>query len=186
MYHFSVAIQVCRRGKQDKNYHIDEAVVQINQSEYGAHYLLIYPNLIMLRELYRKYIKTQLEYENKIVLLPAHYETADNVRNILLDDSFPATDNNKDVKRYEDAIIVMDSVKAHFGVGNHIGFVNELVKRVQNGVSVIADAGSFFHLKKSDKLIEHELSMPSQFDVNLTRFCVFHKQDFNNHTAEQR
>jgi hypothetical protein len=66
------------------------------------------------------------------------------------------------------------------------GIVNELVKRAQNGVSVITDAGSFFHFKKSDKLIEHELSMPSQFDVNLKRFCVFHKQDFNAITEEQR
>ena len=51
---------------------------------------------------------------------------------------------------------------------------------------VIADAGPFFHLKKTNKLIEHELSMPSQFDVNLKRFCVFHRQDFNILTEEQR
>jgi hypothetical protein len=35
-------------------------------------------------------------------------------------------------------------------------------------------------------LIEHELSMPSQFDVNLKRFCVFHEQDFNILTEEER
>jgi hypothetical protein len=34
--------------------------------------------------------------------------------------------------------------------------------------------------------MEHELSMPSQFDINLKRLCVFHKQDFNRLTEEQR
>jgi len=115
-------------------------------------------------------------------LLP-HYETADNIRNILLDDSFSAAE---DMKRYKDSLIVMDSLKAHFGVGNHMEFVNELVKRAQNGVSVIADAGPFFHLHKRDRLIEHELSMPPRFDINIKRFCVFHKQDFNILTEEQK
>jgi hypothetical protein len=81
---------------------------------------------------------------------------------------------------------VMDSLKAHFGISNHMEFVNDLVKRARNGVSVIADAGPFFHLHKRDRLIEHELSMPPRFDINIKRFCVFHKQDFNILTEEQK
>jgi hypothetical protein len=65
-------------------------------------------------------------------------------------------------------------------------FVNKLVNGAENDVLVIADARAFFHLNKKDKLIEHELSMPSQFDINLKRFCVFHKQDFNTLSEEQR
>jgi hypothetical protein len=68
--------------------------------------------------------------------------------------------------------MVMDSIKGHFDMGNHIAFVNELIRRTENGVLVIADAGPFFHLNKKDKLIGHELSMPSQFDINLERFCI--------------
>ena len=34
--------------------------------------------------------------------------------------------------------------------------------------------------------MEHELSMPSQFDIDLKRFCVFHKQDFNTLSEEQQ
>ena len=78
------------------------------------------------------------------------------------------------------------SSKGHFGSSDLTVFVEELVKRAQNGVLVIADAGPFFHLNKRDKLIEHELSMPSQFDVNLKRFCIFHKQDFKMLTEEQQ
>jgi hypothetical protein len=54
--------------------HVNDALEQINQSEYGAHYLLIYPELRVLRELYTQYMKTQLEDENKIVLMLPHYE----------------------------------------------------------------------------------------------------------------
>jgi uncharacterized protein YaiI (UPF0178 family) len=56
----------------------------------------------------------------------------------------------------------------------------------ENGVLVIADAGPFFHHGKKEKLVEHELSMPSRFDTDLKRFCVFHKQDFNTLAEEQR
>jgi hypothetical protein len=168
------------------NCHVNGALDQINQAEYGAHYLIVYPDLRVLRELYTKYIKTQLEHENKIVLMLPHYETTNDLKNILVDDSIPAADNNKNIKKYEGSLIVMDSLKSHFGTANHMEFINDLVKRAENGVLVIADAGGFFHLKKTDKLIEHELSMPSQFDVNLKRFCVFHKQDFNMLTEEQR
>jgi hypothetical protein len=165
-----------------KNCHVDDAVEQINQSEYGAHHLVIYPDIRVLRQLYTKYVKKQLEDENKIVLMLPHYETTDNLRKILF-----ATEEDK---KYEDSFIAMDSLKGHFGLSNHMAFVNELVKRAENssknGVLVIADAGPFFHLNKRDKLMEHELSMPSQFDINLKRLCVFHEQDFNRLTEEQR
>jgi hypothetical protein len=140
----------------------------------------------VLRELYTKYVKTQLERENKIVLVLPHYETTDSLKKILLDDSFPAADGKDMVKKCKDSLIVMDSIKGHFGAGDHMAFVNKLVDSAENGVLVIADAGPFFHLNKKDKLVEHELSMPSRFDIDLKRFCVFHKQDFNVLTEEQR
>jgi hypothetical protein len=136
----------------------------------------------VLRELYRKYVKTHLEQENKTVLILAHYETTDSLKRILL-----AADNSEDkMKKYKDSLIVMDSIKGHFGADDHMTFVNNLVNSAENGVLVIADAGSFFHLNKKDKLVEHELSMPSRFDTNLKRFCVFHKQDFDVLSEEQK
>jgi hypothetical protein len=133
-------------------------------------------------ELFTKYVKTQLEDENKTVLILPHYETTDSLKKILL-----AADNNEDTKnKYKDSLIVMDSINAHFGADDHMVFVNKLVDNAENGVLVIADAGPFFHLNKKEKLVEHELSMPSRFDKNLKRFCVFHKQDFNVLTEEQK
>ena len=171
------------REKRMFNYHIDEVSEQINQSEYGAHHLIIYPNQRVLRELYTKYAKIQLEDENKIVLMLPHYETTDNLKRILL----AADNDNEDMmKKYMNTLIVMDSIKGHFGADDHMVFVNKLVDSAENGVLVIADAGPFFHLNKKEKLVEHELSLPSRFDTNLKRFCVFHKQDFNVLTEEQK
>jgi hypothetical protein len=166
-----------------RNYHFDDALEQIKQTEDGAHYLIVYPHQRALRELCTRYVKTQIEDQNKIVLILPHYETVENLKSILLG-GFPVAEDM--MKKYKDSLIVMDSVKGHFGAGSHMDFVNKLVNGAENGVLVIADAGSFFHLNKKDKLIEHELSMPSQFDINLKRFCVFHKQDFNVLTEEQR
>jgi hypothetical protein len=197
VYHFYTIAKVWVGENLIIDCHVNDALKQINQSEYGAHYLLIYPELRVLRELYTQYIKTQLEHENKIVLMLPHYETADNLRKILSEDFFATekADNTYassiDIKRYEDenSFIVMDSLR-HFGSTNPTAFVKQLVKKAESsaksGVSIIADAGSFFHIKNLDKLIEHELSMPSKFDVRLNRFCVFHRQDFNILTEEQR
>jgi hypothetical protein len=131
--------------------------------------------------MYTKYVKRQLEDENKIVLMLPHYETTDSLKILL------AAGNDNDImKKYKDSLIIMDSIQGHFGADDHMVFVNKLVNRAENGVLVIADAGPFFHLNKKDKLVEHELSMPSRFDTDLKRFCVFHKQDFNILAEEQR
>jgi hypothetical protein len=166
-----------------RNYQLDDALEQINQSEYGAHHLIVYSNQRVLKELYTKYIKTQLERENKTVLMLPHYETTESLKRGLLDAD---KDNENMRKKYEDSLIVMDSIKGHFGADDHMVFVNKLVDNADNGVLVIADAGPFFHLNKKGKLVEHELSMPSKFDVNMKRFCVFHEQDFDTLTEEQR
>ena len=115
-------------------------------------------------------------------MLP-HYETTDSLKRFLIGVD---NDNEDMMKKYEDSLTVMDSIKGHFGADDHMVFVNKLVNRAENGVLIIADAGSFFHLNKKDKLVEHELSMPSRFDTHLKRFCVFHKQDFNSLAEEQR
>ena len=64
-------------------YHVDDALEQINQAEYGAHYIIIYPDLDMLRELYSNYIHKQIEENNGIVLINPFYETTDSVRQVL-------------------------------------------------------------------------------------------------------
>jgi hypothetical protein len=51
------------------NYHVDDALELLNQAEYGAHYIIIYPHLDTLRELYSNYVGKQIEDNNEIVLM---------------------------------------------------------------------------------------------------------------------
>ena len=55
------------KGKGMLKYHIDEALEQINQSEYGAHHLIVYSNQKVLMELFTKYVKTQLEDDSTTI-----------------------------------------------------------------------------------------------------------------------
>jgi Cft2 family RNA processing exonuclease len=128
---------------------------QINQAEYGAHYLLIYSEPRILREIYSRYVKTQLEGNNEIVLIIPHYETADNVRKVLSEGFFGKEKANSiDIRKYENegSFIVIDSVKGHFGSDDLTTFVKQLSEVAQssgkNGVSMFTDGGSFFHLNK--------------------------------------
>jgi len=52
-------------------------------SEYGVHYLVVYPDMNTLRRIYSYYTKMQLEDNNEIVLILPYYETAEMVRSVL-------------------------------------------------------------------------------------------------------
>ena len=185
--------------------------------------ILVYPNIETLRETYSKYVKSQLEDNNEIVLILPYYETANKVRKTLSGGFVNNIDNGNDsvvvaaavndtkstsiidVGKYEKegSLIIMDSVKGYFGSGNDhddndntdlMGFVKQLVKKAEslskNGVSVIADLGSFYHLQSNnatEKLFEHELSLPSKFDgMKFKGFCAYHKADFERRFTEEQ
>ena len=184
------------------------------QAEYGSHYLLIHPELGILRDIYSRYVKKQLEEENEIVLIISYYETADSVRQIL---SSPTSNlqNNKsiDVRKYENegSLIIMESLKAYFGLdsdddndddknGNErrpnkdsiVTFLKQLIEKAEstgkNGVSVFADIASFYHYNNSvDKLVEYELSLPRKYHgMKMKGFCVYHKADFEKRLTEEQ
>jgi hypothetical protein len=200
----------------------DGILEHVIKAEYGAHYLLIHPELNSLRELYSTSIKTKLKDNNEIVLILTYYEPPDNLRKIL-------SNTIDDLRKYENegSLIIMDSLKGYFGLdsrglGIDIGAGNsnndtrnsnnndtvnalmrlleEVIKRAEslgkNGVSVFADMASFYHYssintgaKSSaavDKLIEHELSLPSKYNLNLKAFCIYHKADFDKRLSQEQ
>lgn len=160
---------------------------QLRQAEYGAHYIIVYPDIITLREIYSGYIKSQIEDNKEIVLILSYYETVDSVRNFLLS----THEISSDLEKYErdGSLVIIDSVKGFFDF-DHPSYVKNLLKQAESlgksGISVIADAGAFYHYNKAEELVKHELSMPSKFDINLKRFCVFHKQDFDRLTEVKK
>ena len=62
------------------NCHVNDALEQINRTEYSTHYMIIYPNLATLRKLYPNYTHKQNKDNNEIVLINPFYETVDSVR----------------------------------------------------------------------------------------------------------
>src|SRR5215212_11567007 len=92
------------------NCHVNDALDLINQAEYGTHYMIIYPDLDTLRELYSDYIGKQIKENNEIVLINPFYETADSVRQVL---SEKFDDGVGNVSKYEEekSLMIADALE---------------------------------------------------------------------------
>ena len=163
-------------------------------SEYGIHYLVVYPDIITLRRIYSYYTKTQLEDYNEIVLIIPFYETTDMVRSVLSGENKNNQSNIIDVRKYEKqgSLVIIDSVKAYFHSDiDLMSFLARLAKQAQtcgrNGISVIADLASFYYNDQSDKLIEYEMSLPTKYDdkMRLKGFCFYHQEDFDRRLSKE-
>jgi MEDS: MEthanogen/methylotroph, DcmR Sensory domain len=163
---------------------IESVLEQLNQTEYGSHYIIVYPNLANLRELYSRYIKTEIEENDMIVLILPFYETTDSVRRILSEGT------SINVTKYEKhhSLMIVDSARAYFGSSSSadlVSFIKSLAKYAKqvgrNGICALCDIGSFYHSRlKVDGLIAHEASLPSKFDMNIKAFCLYHIADYDN------
>jgi len=164
-------------------------------SEYGVHYLVVYPDMNTLRRIYSYYTKMQLEDNNEIVLIVPYYETTEMVRSGLSGENKNNQSNISDVRKYEKegSLVIIDSVIAYFTSDTDLmSFVARLAKKAQssgkNGISVIADLASFSYFNRIDKLIEYEMSLPTKYDDNmkLKGFCLYHHEDFDRRLTEQQ
>ena len=86
----------------------EEISNELRESEIGSHFLVQYPDLPTLREMYSHYIKSAVPGDNEIVVILPFYETTDNVRRVLSEDSACI-----DVRKYEkeQRLLIMDSLK---------------------------------------------------------------------------
>ena len=162
-------------------------VEQLRQAEYGAHYIIVYPDIMTLREIYSGYIKSQIKDNNEIVLILSYYETVDNLRNFLS----PNDEISSDLEKYEreGSLVIIDSVRGFFDF-DHASYVKNLLKQAEslgkNGISVLADAGAFYHYSQLEELVKRGMWMTMKFDINMKLFCGFHKQDFDRLTELQK
>jgi hypothetical protein len=131
-----------------------------------VHYSIVYPDLATLRKLYSSYINTALNEKNETVIILPFFETTDNVRRILEQSEFDI-----DVTKHErqGSLIIIDSLKSYFGSPGVMSLINQGLEHARtlekNGLTALGDMESFFHTHKEDNsLIEHELSLPSEFD----------------------
>ncbi len=170
------------------NFHVNDALDQINQAEYGAHYMIIYPDLDTLRDLYSEYIHKQIKENNEIVLLNPFYETTDSVRQILSEKFNGGMD---EIARHEkeESLMIADALEEYLGDQPLIYVKKSLenyAKMGKNGVSVLADLGAYPHKSMYNDLVDYELSLPTKFDVQMKGFCLYHQKDFDKLSDEQQ
>ena len=162
---------------------------ELNNTSFGAHHLIVYPNLTALRQVYSQYIDNALNRKNETVIVLPFFETADTVKQVLRQSEF-----NIDVSKYQrqHSLTVIDSLKGYFssgGISSLIGQALEHTKKSgKNGLSVFGDAGSYFYRHRDNDLVDYELSLPSRYDegLNLKTFCLYHRQDFDSRLTEEQ
>jgi hypothetical protein len=174
----------------------NDVLKQLRQAEYGAHYIIVYYDMMTLRQIYSRYIKTQLEDNNELVLILPYYETTETVRSVLSGENNSGNGGSMiDVRKYEkeSSLMIIDAAEAYFSSDSDLmSFVEKLAKQAQtsgrNGISVIADLASFYHFNRIDKLIEYEISLPTKYDdkMKLKGFCFYHQEDFDRRLTEQQ
>jgi hypothetical protein len=172
----------------------NEVLRQLRQAEYGAHYIIVYHDMMTLRQIYAGYIRTQLEDNNELVLILPYYETTETVRSVLSENNSSNGGSIIDVRKYEKegSLMIIDAAEAYFSSDTDLmSFVEKLAKQAQSsgkkGISVIADLASFYHFNRIDKLIEYEMSLPSKYDdkMKLKGFCFYHQEDFDRRLSKE-
>jgi hypothetical protein len=166
--------------------HAVDVSEELRKSAIGAHALVLYPDLLTLRELYSLYARSALANSEIVLILP-YLETADSVRQILSEDSA-----NIDVRKYEkeQSLLIIDSLKGYFGLQEGlIPFLlqtADFAKKSGKSLSVLSDMGSFFYYNKKDDLLQYEMSLPSRYEeMNLKGFCAYHLRDFDVRFSEK-
>ncbi|MGA9154551.1 MAG: MEDS domain-containing protein, partial [Candidatus Nitrosopolaris sp.] len=157
----------------------------MNQAEYGAHYIIIYPNLHAIRQIYLEYIRKQIHEKNEIVLINPFYETTDSIRQLLSQGDLDVSEHEK-----EKSLIVIDSLEEYFGKQPDMPFKKSLAKHAKkmgkNGLSILGDIGAYPYKSKYKDLVDYELSLPMKFDLPMKGFCLYHQKDFDTFSGEQK
>lgn len=160
--------------------HAAEISEELRNSSLGTHALVLYPDLLTLRELYSFYARSALG-DSEIFLFLPYLETVANVKRVLSEDS-----SNIDVRKYEkeQSLLIMDSLKGYFGLQEGlIPFLlqtADFAKKSGKSLSVLSDMGSFFYYNKKDDLLHYEMSLPSRYErMNLKGFCAYNLRDFD-------
>src|SRR5215467_7954015 len=167
------------------SYRVNDILNQIIQADYGDHYLIVYPDLPILRELYSKYVQNQTINNNEIILINPFYETPNSVRQILSKSGINVSKCEK-----ENELVIIDSMQEYFAVQPDMLFKRNLVNHAKQngkrGLSIIGDIGAYTHRSQYNDLVDYELSLPIKFDVDMKGFCLYHQKDLDKFSDEQK
>ncbi|WP_186434199.1 MEDS domain-containing protein [Candidatus Nitrosocosmicus arcticus] len=171
--------------------HVENASNTISESDYGTHTLVVYQDLETLREFYSYYVKKRVEEKNEVIQLAPFYETEDSVRKSLSKGQISI-----DIEKWEKdekALIIIDSLKKYLGIellesdyNSNKNLVEYAKAMGKSGVSILGDKGAFPYRHRMEDLVNYELSLPSKYDMDLKRVCLYHKKDFNRLSEDQK
>ena len=144
-----------------------------------------------LREFYSFYIKKRVEERNELIQLAPFYESEDSVRKTL--SKGPISINMERWEKIEKSLMIVDSLKKYSdndSPESDINFNKNLVKYAKTngkaGVSILTDTGAFSLSTSYTGSYKLRIGLPSNYDIDLKRVCLFHKKDFNKLSKDQK
>jgi hypothetical protein len=150
----------------------------------GHHYLILYSSLDMMRKVYSKYVKGQIENApNSVILLMPYYDSTDKVREVLDSMGINVKENER-----RGALIIVDIenvITNPYFKGPDIerlrGFTKELENKYNDKtIFVIADMSVFHHVKKASELLEYERTLHKDLKVEKWKeLCFYNERDFD-------
>src|SRR5919205_4020066 len=170
------------------NCQANDVLHHINEAEYGAHYIIIYPSLHRLRELYSNYVLKKIEENNEIIIVNPFYETTDSVRRVLTE---KYNHHVNAISKYEkeESLMITDSLEEYLGDKPMIYVKKGLAnysKMGKKGLSVLADLGAYPYKFRYKDLVDYESSLPTKYHVPMKGFCLYHQKDFDQFSDEQQ
>ena len=150
----------------------------------GDHYLILYSNLELMRKVYSKYVKGQMENApNSVIVLLPYYDSTDKVREVLESLGITVKENER-----RGTLIIVDIEKVitnPYFKGPDIerlrGFTKELENKYDDKtIFVIADMSVFHHMKKASELLEYEKTLHKDLKVEKWKeLCFYNERDFD-------
>jgi hypothetical protein len=148
-----------------------------------GHYLILYPDIDMMRKVYGGYVKKQLkEQRDSVLLFLSYYDTTDTVRNVLSSNGVQVKEREKD-----GSLIILDIMKVlenpYFQVPD-IEKLRELARKTEKQfgdktIFIIADMSVFNHTKNAAEVLEYEKTLHKDLKVERWKeLCLYNKRDF--------
>ena len=167
--------------------HVEEVTNTILESPYGIHSLVVYSDMATSREFWSFYLKKSIEEKDELVCLAPFYHTVDSVRKLLADVGHMSVDVTT-LETDEKSLILGDSLEYYrdnngsaFATKSQLKSIQHLVKYTngleKNGVSILVDMGAFLFKNQIQSILDHELNLPSRFDINLNGVCMYRQKD---------
>jgi MEDS: MEthanogen/methylotroph, DcmR Sensory domain len=159
--------------------------------EVGHHYFILYPDLRALHRVYSEYVSSEIqEQPNSVVLILPYFDTTGKVREVLEADGI-------DVRAHErqGLLVIVDIQKvinsSYFelsDVERLEGFTKQIESRYQGKtILVVADMSVFYHLKKSQQLLDYERKLHKDLRVRKWKeLCLYNERDFRAMFTEEQ